>query len=142
MAYNNILNALSQQNPAQNPYQTQMDNLQTRTENYRMADELSKQGTSIKDVLGQIDELKKKVEALESPKSEVDREVFAVMEKAVENVPAVKDAKKRMSDMKSAIITEMCLKDARFRDLYEDYKAVVNREYVASHESAKKQDAR
>lgn len=139
MSYDNILNALGQQNRS-NPgsYQSQMDNIQTRTDNFRMAEELSNQGTSIKDVLSQIDMLKKKVEALESPKSEVNKEVFAVMEKAVAENPAVIDAKRHLADVKSTIIMELCMKDSRFKEAYDGYKATVNREYVNTHESDKK----
>lgn len=132
MDYSNILNAINGQNPAQN---SPMADLNRRNENYRLVDQLNQEGVSLKEVLGQIDELKKKVESLEKPAKSVSEDLFLVMESKVRDNPAVIEAKKRLSDTKNTVLLEFCMKDPRFKEAYDGYRDTVNREYVSSHEN-------
>lgn len=132
MDYSNILNAINGQNQAQN---SSMADLNRRNENYRLVDQLNQEGVSLKEVLGQIDELKKKVESLEKPAKSVSEDLFLVMESKVRDNPAVIEAKKRLSDTKNTVLLEFCMKDPRFKEAYDGYRDTVNREYVSSHEN-------
>jgi hypothetical protein len=132
MDYSNILNAINGQNPAQN---SSMADLNRRNENYRLVDQLNQEGVSLREVLGQIDELKKKVESLEKPAKSVSEDLFLVMESKVRDNPAVLEAKKRLSDTKNTVLLEFCMKDPRFKEAYDGYRDTVNREYVSSHEN-------
>ena len=131
MEYSNILNAINGQNPAQN---STMADLNRRNENFKLVEQLNQEGVSLKDVLGQIDELKKKVESLEKPQKSMSEDLFLVMEAKVKDNPAVIEAKKRLSDVKSTVLLEYCMKDPRFKEAYDTYRDTINREYVSSHE--------
>ena len=133
MEYSNILNAINGANTGQN---NTMADLNRRNENYRLVDQLNQEGVSLKDLLGQIDELKKKVESLEKPSKTMNEDLFLVMEAKVRDNPAVLEAKKRLSDVKSTVLLEFCMKDPRFKEAYDGYRDTVNREYVASHENS------
>lgn len=130
--YSNIMNAINGTNTGQN---NSMADLNRRNENYRLVDQLNQEGVSLKDLLGQIDELKKKVESLEKPSKTMNEDLFLVMEAKVRDNPAVLEAKKRLSDVKSTVLLEFCMKDPRFKEAYDGYRDTVNREYVASHEN-------
>ena len=130
--YSNILNAINSTNTGQN---NTMADLNRRNENYKLVDQLNQEGVSLKDILGQIDELKKKVESLEKPSKTMNEDLFLVMEAKVRDNPAVLEAKKRLSDVKSTVLLEFCMKDPRFKEAYDGYRDTVNREYVASHEN-------
>lgn len=133
MDYSNILNAINGQNQTQN---SSMTDLNRRTENYKLVDQLNLEGISLKELLGQIDELKKKVESLEKPAKSVSEDLFLVMESKVRDNPAVLEAKKRLSDTKNTVLLEFCMKDPRFKEAYDGYRDTVNREYVSSHENS------
>ena len=131
MEYSNILNAINGQNQTQN---STMADLNRRNENFKLVEQLNQEGVSLKDVLGQIDELKKKVESLEKPQKSMSEDLFLVMEAKVKDNPAVIEAKKRLSDVKSTVLLEYCMKDPRFKEAYDTYRDTINREYVSSHE--------
>lgn len=131
MEYSNILSAINGQNQAQN---STMADLNRRNENFKLVEQLNQEGVSLKDVLGQIDELKKKVESLEKPQKSMSEDLFLVMEAKVKDNPAVIEAKKRLSDVKSTVLLEYCMKDPRFKEAYDTYRDTINREYVSSHE--------
>lgn len=133
MDYSNILQAINGQNQAQN---STMADLNRRNENFKLVEQLNQEGVSLKDVLGQIDELKKKVESLEKPAKSVSEDLFLVMEAKVRDNPAVIEAKKRLSDTKNTVLLEYCMKDPRFKEAYDGYRDTVNREYVSSHENS------
>lgn len=132
MDYSNILQAINGQNQTQN---SSMTDLNRRTENYKLVDQLNQEGISLKELLSQIDELKKKVESLEKPAKSVSEDLFLVMESKVRDNPAVLEAKKRLSDTKNTVLLEFCMKDPRFKEAYDGYRDTVNREYVSSHEN-------
>ena len=133
MDYSNILNAINGQSQAQN---STMADLNRRNENFKLVEQLNQEGVSLKDILGQIDELKKKVESLEKPAKSVSEDLFLVMEAKVRDNPAVIEAKKRLSDTKNTVLLEYCMKDPRFKEAYDGYRDTVNREYVSSHENS------
>ena len=131
MEYNNILNAINGMNQ-QNPT---MDDLNRRNENYRLVDKLNQEGVSLKDALGQIEELKREIEELKKPSKAVDEDLFAVKEAAVKDDPMVIEAKRKVSEEKTRVIAELCAKDARFMAARDEYRRAVDQAYVRSKES-------
>ena len=131
MEYNNILNAINGMNQ-QNPT---MDDLNRRNENYRLVDKLNQEGVSLKDALGQIEELKREIEELKKPSKAVDEELFAVKEAAVKDDPMVIEAKRKVSEEKTRVIAELCAKDAGFMAARDEYRRAVDQAYVRSKES-------
>lgn len=132
MEYSNILNAINGQNQAQT---SSMADLSRRTENYKLVDQLNQEGISLKDLISQVDELKKKVESLEKPSKAVDEDLFMVMESAVKDDPTVVEAKRKVSEEKTRVIAELCAKDPRFMAARDEYRRAVNQAYVRSKES-------
>lgn len=130
--YANILSALGK-----NPYQPQMDDLNRRSENFRIAEEMSSKGISLSDLTKRLGDLETKVGDLEKAKPKVDEAVFATMESAVSDNADVIKAKERLADAKADVILDLCMKDAKFREAFEEYKATVNRVYVESKERKK-----
>lgn len=129
MDYSNILKAVGSQNP-------RMEDLNRRTDNYRIAEEASKNGTSLADMIRRMGELEDKVKALEAhPSQDANAELLAVMEASVKSDPEVREARQKVADIKTSIISEMCLKDPRYAQAVEDYKTTVNRVYIKSRES-------
>ena len=132
MESSNILNAINGQNQVQS---NSMADLNRRNENYKLVDQLNNEGISLKDLISQVDELKKKVESLEKPSKAVDEDLFMVMESAVKDDPTVVEAKRKVSEEKSRVIAELCAKDPRFMAARDEYRRAVNQAYVRSKES-------
>ena len=134
--YSNILKALG--SPQANepvPSKGGLSMVQ-QAENYTAFDELMKQGVHIPTLIKRLDDMEAKVKALESqPKQDTNAELLAVMEQAVKNHQEVKTARQHVADVKSAIITEMCMQDQRYRDALEAYKTTVNKVYIQTRES-------
>ena len=139
MDYGNILQAINGMNNGQND---QMADLNRRNENYKLIDQLNQEGVSLKDLLTQINDLKKKVESLEKPAKEVDEDLFAVMESAVKDDPAVIEAKRRVSEEKNRVIAELCAKDPKFMAARDEYRRTINRIYVSRRENGQTEQAR
>ncbi len=122
MAYENILNAVNKKlTPAQ------------EIENYSAFSELQKQGVYIPDLvkkMGEFDDMKKRLDELSASKPTVDAELFAVMEQAVKDDPAVKDARHRMNEEKTRVLTDLCMRDEAFRLASDEYRRAVNRAYI------------
>lgn len=131
MEYSNILNAINGMNQ-QNPT---IDDLNRRNENYRLVDKLNQEGVSLKDALGQIEELKREIEELKKPSKAVDEDLFAVKEAAVKDDPMVIEAKRKVSEEKTRVIAELCAKDAGFMAARDKYRRAVDQAYVRSKES-------
>ena len=132
MEYSNILNAINGQNQVQS---NSMADLNRRNENFKLVEQLNQEGISLKDLLGQIDDLKKKVEGMEKPAQVIDEDLFAVMESSVKDDPAVVEAKRKVSEEKTRVIAELCAKDPRFMAARDEYRRAVNQAYVRSKES-------
>lgn len=97
---------------------------------------LMKEGVYLPDLIKRLDDMEAKVKALESqPKHDANAELLAVMEAAVKNHPEVKASRQHVADVKSAIITELCMQDQRYRDALEAYKTTVNKVYIQTRES-------
>ena len=97
---------------------------------------LMKEGVYLPDLIKRLDNMEAKVKALESqPKQDTNAELLAVMEQAVKNHQEVKAARQHVADVKSAIITEMCMQDQRYRNALEAYKTTVNKVYIQTRES-------
>ena len=130
MAYDNILYAIGKGKltPAQ------------EVANYSAFSDLQKQGVYLPDVmekLKELDELKKRLDSIEKSAPVVDEAVFSTMESAVSKNHAVVEARKRMESTQSTILQELCMKDIRYKEAYDAYRAAVNREYVKAHEKDK-----
>lgn len=84
------------------------------------------------DLVKQVEDLKKEVADLKAnAKSEVDTELFEVMESKVKDVPDVKDARHALSEVKTQIINEMCQRDPRYQDAYTAYRRAVSKAYTS-----------
>ena len=131
--YENILGALnSKPQPRLTPAQ--------EVANYSAFSDLQKQGVYLPDVmekLKELDELKKRLDSIEKSAPVVDEAVFSTMESAVSKNHAVVEARKRMESTQSTILQELCMKDIRYKEAYDAYRAAVNREYVKAHEKDK-----
>ena len=129
MDYANILNAIN--GPKLTPSQM--------SENYKAFDEIQKQGVYLPDLIKRIEDLEQKVKTV-GTSPDMTSEVFSVMESAVRDDESVKVARRKAQDIKSRILTEMCIKDPRYKAALDEYRATVNRVYVASKEE-KKEDS-
>ena len=136
--YSNILQAINGMGNGQN---NSMTDITRRNENYKLVDQLNNEGISLKDLLGQIDDLKKKVEGMEKPAQVIDEDLFAVMESSVKDDPAVVEAKRKVSEEKTRVIAELCAKDPKFMAARDEYRRAVNRAYVAKRESVQSPDS-
>lgn len=123
--YENILQALSQPKPTQ----TKQLSLQEKSRNYQLFDELMKKGISLDDLL-KVAEGKKDTPA-------IDTTVFTVMEEAVKDDESVVRTRRTASDIKSQVISELCMKDDRYRMALEDYRKAVSEAYVRNREALK-----
>lgn len=142
MTYDNILKAMSGQNQSQPPIHEESNKISRQlstleqSQNYETFSMLMKEGVYLPDLIKRLDDMEAKVKALESqPKQDTNAELLAVMEQAVKNHPDVKASRQHVADVKSAIITEMCMQDQRYRDALEAYKTTVNKVYIQTRES-------
>lgn len=132
--YSNILKALGAPQ-ANAPVSAGGLSMVQQAENYTAFDELMRQGVHIPTLIKRLDEMESKVKALESqPRHDTNAELLAVMEQAVKNDPEVKAARQRVADVKTAIISELCMKDPRYCEALEAYKTTVNRIYIKRRE--------
>lgn len=127
--YSNILKALNGTTPSP------MDDLSRRNENYKLVDQLNNEGVSLKDLISQVDELKKKVESMERPAQTIDEDLFAVMEAAVHDDEVVVAARRKVSEEKTRVIAELCARDPKFMAARDEYRRAVNKAYVSRKEN-------
>lgn len=106
-----------------------MDENERYLANYRTFQDLNSKGIDLNALLSRIDSLEKQVKGMEQPKDVVDHELFGVMAEATGDCESVRSAKARLSDIEHAIIAEICAKDARFVQAYDEYRKVVYAEY-------------
>lgn len=121
MDFSNIVKA------TQNNYEIQNDN-------YKLLEQMNKEGISLRDTLNDIADLKRRMSEAESKKPQIDEDLFQVMETSVKDVESVKNAKNRVSIEKNRVIADMCMKDEGFRKAYENYKRAVNQAYIEKKE--------
>ena len=127
MSYENILKAMK---PGEGL------TVQQQSDNYKAFSELMKEGVYIPDLLKKIDTMEKRIEALDKPKESVlDAELFSVMENSVKEDPSVLEAKAALQSAKTRVISELCMRDEQYRQLFEDYRRKVNTAYVSKKES-------
>lgn len=112
--YQNILNAIGQK-PADNALSAS-----ERVENYNLLEKLNAQGIKLSDLM-------KKAEQSES-KGE-DPEVFSIMESAVKNEPAVKEARQKAAEMKSSVLAKICYQYPEYKAVIDEYRAIVTKAY-------------
>lgn len=104
-----------------------------QVENYDFfSKEIMGKNVYLPDLVRQVEDLKKEVADLKvNAKSEVDTELFEVMESKVRDVPAVKDARHALSEVRTQIINEMCQRDPRYQDAYAAYRRAVSKAYTS-----------
>ena len=108
---------------------------QEQAQNYDLFGKMMKEGVSLADLVKKVDALETEVKDLKKPKqSAMDAQLFYVMEQAVKGDPAVTDARRRLQDEKTRIISDLCMADEVFRKLYESYRTAVNSAYVNQKE--------
>lgn len=66
--------------------------------------------------------------------SQMDIDLFAVMESAVKNDDRVKYARQRLQDEKTRVLSELCIRDEGYRKALEDYRREVNATYIRHNE--------
>lgn len=134
--FSNILKAVGQ--PTQTPMAGTSSPLsyEQQSDNYNTFSEMMRKGIYLPDLLKRLDDMEAKVKALESqPKHDTNAELFSVMESAVRNSDSVRDARQNVADVKTQILTEICMKDKRFADAVSEYQTIVKREYIRQKES-------
>ena len=129
MPYENILKAVNSEGKALSTKQ--------QADNYSTFSELMKQGVYLPDLLKKIDDLESRVDEMGKPKENpIDAELFAVMEQAVKDDTGVLEAKRRLQNEKTRVISEMCIRDERYREAFDAYRRAVNSAYVSQKEQA------
>jgi hypothetical protein len=112
--YQNILAAIGQK---------QADNALSaseRVENYNLLEKLNSQGIKLSDILKQAENTQK-IE---------DADIFRIMESEVRNDPTVKDARDRLTEVKTEIIVKMCSQYPEYRTAAETYRRTVRETYM------------
>lgn len=129
--YSNILNAVKSNESPANPAGTLSPTQQVDNYDY-FSKEIMGKGVYLPDLMREIEDLKSQVSELKDhAKSEVDSELFEVMESATKNMATVKEAKRELGDTKSAVIHDLCMKDERYQEAYLKYRKAVKSAYIA-----------
>lgn len=127
MAYENILNAVKSSGDGLTTQQ--------KADNYNAFSKMMEQNVYLPDLVKDMEALKTRVQELERPKtSEVDAEIFAVMEHAVKDDADVVQAKNRLARAKTRVISELCMRDEEYRRLFDEYRTAVHTKYVGIRE--------
>jgi len=127
MAYENILNAVK---GAGDGLTTQQ-----KADNYNTFSKMMENNVYLPDLVKDMEALKSRVQELEKPRtSEVDAEIFSVMEHAVKDDPDVVQAKNRLARAKTRVISELCMRDEEYRRLFDEYRTAVHTKYVGIRE--------
>ena len=130
MAYENIQKML---NSSGNGLTTQQ-----QSDNYELFNKMMKDNVYLPDLVRKIDDLEKKINEMDKPKENpIDAELFAVMEQAVKDDPAVIEARKRLQNEKTRVISELCMQSEGYRDAFTQYKRQVNSSYISVREEVK-----
>lgn len=127
--YGNILKALGGQGQ-----QSSGLTMQQQSDNYSAFSELMKQGVYLPDLMKRMEGMEAKIKEMDARRSAEDMDLFAVMESAVKDASEVKEARQRMADEKSRVISRLCMDDPGYRDAVETYRRVVNQTYVKRKE--------
>jgi len=110
---------------------------QQQAENYDLFGKMMKEGVYLPELVKKIDALEAEIKEIKKPKeSPMDAQLFAVMEQAVRDDPEVQNAKRRLQDEKTRIISELCMADENYRQLFDSYRTAVNAAYVGKKESS------
>ncbi len=115
----------------------QQNNVNRDLEDYNLFDRLRKEGRSLQDIVRQAEEaeaLRKQMDEMGRTKPRMDAAVFSLMEEYVRDDPEVAVARNRLLDMRNAIISELCMKDNRYRGEFESYRNTVQERYVKARE--------
>lgn len=114
--YSNILSALAKKS------EESKLSAADRVENYNLLEKLNAQGIKLSDLV-------KKAE--QSNQKEDDAELFSLMEATVKNDEEVKNAKQRLMDAKSSVLTRICYQYPEYKAAIDEYRATVSRTYRA-----------
>lgn len=106
--------------------------LTQQAENYDFfSREIMGKGVYLPDLVQTVRALQSEVAELKrGAKIEIDTDLFEAMEASVKGEPAVKEARQRMADAKSTVLTDLCMNDPRFKEAYDDYRRTVNQAYI------------
>ena len=104
--YSSILKALGKEDPPQGGL-----SYQQQSENYSAFSDLMKQGVYIPDLLKRIETLEAQVREQGQKRDTLDADLFSVMESAVKGDPDVKQARQRLAEEKTRVITDLCMRD-------------------------------
>lgn len=112
-------------------------NTQQQSENYEMFSKMMKEGIYLPDLVKKMDVMEARIKELEKgPKqTQMDIDIFAVMESAVKNEDSVRIARQRVQDEKTRVLSELCMRDEAYRKAFEDYRREVNASYIRNRES-------
>lgn len=128
MAFDNIISAMN--NSQGNGLSSQQ-----KSDNYELFNKLMRDNVYLPDLIRKVDDLEKKINDMEKPKENpIDAELFAVMEQAVKDEPSVLEARRRLQNEKTRVISELCMKSEEYRTCFDGYRTAVNAAYVASKE--------
>lgn len=156
--YSNILKAVGEQPSADSNVPTTQSSqisftvpvdkpklsLDQQAANYDTFSELMKQGVYLPDLIQSIESLKAEVAELKKgAKTQIDTDLFEAMEASVKNEPEVRQARQRMAEEKTRVLTDMCMNDPRFKEAYDGYRRTVNQAYIrrAEHKSDREETA-
>jgi len=130
MSYQNIINAL-QANSGEGL------SPQMKSDNYAAFNKIMEQGIYLPDLLKKVDALEAEIKEMKKPKDNgVDAQLFSVMEQAVKDDPKVTEAKRRLQEEKTRIISELCMSKESYRQAFDDYRTAVNASYIAMREKS------
>lgn len=128
MDYTALLNAVT------GPQQGGL-NAQQIQDNYQAFQDLQRQGITVSSLVQDLNDLKAKVEAMESKPRQQDAELFAVMEASVRDDPSVVSAYRHAQEVKAQIISEYCRSDPRYAQALDQYSREVHSAYIRRTES-------
>lgn len=101
-----------------------------QSENYRVFGELMKENIYLPDLLAKIKNAEDRTD-----RTNIDAELFAVMESAVKDDASVIEAKRRLQAEKTRVISNICMADDEYRKTFDAYRTAVNASYVSQRES-------
>lgn len=81
-----------------------------------------------------LEELLRVADGKKTPDT-ISTEVFSVMEEAVKEDEKVTEARLKATKMKAEVLSEICMKDERYRTVLEEYRKAVSEAYVRNKEN-------
>lgn len=108
----------------QKALENQKLSVEQQAENYNLFSKLMDEGVLLSDLIKKAEE----------PKQQHDPELFSAMESVVKDDPEIIRLKEKATRIKAQVLSELCYKDARYRDAIDEYRKAVGRIYVAQRD--------